>query len=63
MDVRIYDIPGYEGSYLISEDGQIWNKKTGAAMHGNVNSHGYMVFSLTQNGKKKDCKNLQQTIL
>lgn len=56
MDVRIYDIPGYEGSYLISEDGQIWNKKTGAAMHGNVNSHGYMVFSLTQNGKKKDCK-------
>lgn len=56
MELRVYDIPGYEGSYLISEDGQVWNKKTGAAMHGNVNSHGYKVVSLTKDGCKKDCK-------
>lgn len=56
MEIRVFDIPGYEGEYVISENGQVWNKKTGAAMHGSVNSHGYMVLSLTKNGKKKDRK-------
>lgn len=56
MDIRVFDIPGYEDEYVISEDGQVWNKKTGAAMHGSVNSHGYMVLSLTKDGKKKDRK-------
>lgn len=56
MDIRVFDIPGYEDEYVISENGQVWNKKTGAAMHGSVNSHGYMVLSLTKDGEKKDRK-------
>lgn len=55
-DVLVKDVPGYEDLYAISERGQVWNKRTGWQLFGNVNSHGYMVVSLTKNGKKKDCK-------
>lgn len=48
--------PGYEGLYLISESGKVWNVKTGSTLRGNVNSHGYFVVSLTKGGVKKDCK-------
>ena len=55
-DIMVKDIPGYENLYCISERGHVWNRKTGALLSGNVNSHGYMVISLTKDGKKKDCK-------
>lgn len=55
-DLLVKDVPGYEDQYTISERGHIWNKRTGGQLFGNVNSHGYMVVSLTKNGKKKDCK-------
>lgn len=50
------DIPGYEGLYRISKSGEALNAKTGCILHGNVNSHGYRVISLTKHGKKKDVK-------
>ena len=51
-----YDVYGYAGLYKISPDGQVLNVQTGNLLKGNVNSHGYMVFSLTKGGQKKDCK-------
>lgn len=51
-----FDIPGYEGLYQIRADGTVRNAKTNNYLSGNVNSHGYMVMSLTRDGKKKDCK-------
>lgn len=51
-----HDIPGYEGLYQIRTDGAVRNVKTLNYLNGNVNSHGYMVVSLTKNGKRKDCK-------
>ena len=50
------DIPGYEGLYQITRDGKIRNVTNGNKLLGNVNSHGYVVVSLTKNGRKKDCK-------
>lgn len=55
-DILVKDVPGYEDQYTISERGHVWNKRTGGQLFGNVNSHGYMVISLTKDGKKKDCK-------
>lgn len=51
-----HDIYGYAGLYKISPDGQVLNVQTGNLLKGNINSHGYMVFSLTKGGQKKDCK-------
>ena len=51
-----YDVLGYEGLYEITETGKVRNCKTGTQLSGNINSHGYVVVSLTKNGKKKDCK-------
>lgn len=51
-----YDVLGYEGLYEITETGKVRNCKTGTKLSGNINSHGYVVVSLTKNGKKKDCK-------
>lgn len=51
-----FDIPGYEGLYEITARGEVRNAKTRNYLNGNVNSHGYIVVSLTKNGKKKDCK-------
>ena len=50
------DIPGYEGLYQITRGGRIRNVTNGNNLLGNVNSHGYVVVSLTKNGRKKDCK-------
>lgn len=51
-----FDIPGYEGLYQIRRDGTVRNAKSLKVLTGNVNSHGYIVMSLSRGGKKKDCK-------
>lgn len=56
MEKTITWVPGYESIYQISSDGKVWNVKSGATLRGNVNSHGYVVVSLTKDGVKKDCK-------
>lgn len=50
------DIPGYEGLYQVTRDGKVRNSRNGNRLYGNVNSHGYIVVSLSRDGKKKDCK-------
>ena len=53
MEKTITWVPGYESIYQISSDGKVWNVKSGATLRGNVNSHGYVVVSLTKDGVKK----------
>jgi hypothetical protein len=40
--MEIKDIPGYEGLYRISDEGQVF-RVGGAEMKGSVNSYGYRV--------------------
>ncbi len=51
-----YDIPGYEGIYQITPNGEVRNVETNLQLYGNINSHGYKVISLTKYGKRKSCK-------
>lgn len=53
--MKVKDIPGYEGLYRISEDGQVF-KFNGREMNGSINSYGYRVVSLTKDRIKTDCK-------
>ena len=47
------DIPGYEDLYAITEDGQVYKKKTGRMTKGSLNTKGYYITTLTKNGVSK----------
>lgn len=47
------DIPGYETSYQISDQGRVKNKNTGKILHGDTNSAGYQRVFLNSQTKKK----------
>lgn len=47
------DIPGYEGLYAATEDGQIYKKSTGRMTKGSLTKDGYYVTTLTKDGVSK----------
>lgn len=47
------DIPGYEGLYAASEDGQIWSHRNKIIMKQQLTSMGYPTVQLCVNGKRK----------
>lgn len=44
------DIPGYEGLYAATKDGQIWSYKRNKFMKASLNSSGYLKVNLTKDG-------------
>lgn len=48
------DIPGYENLYAVTNDGQVYKKKTGRLTKGSINKYGYYVTSLTKDGISKN---------
>lgn len=47
------DIPGYEGLYAATEDGQIWSYKRRRFLKQNANSKGYLSVNLCKDGNPK----------
>ena len=50
------DIPGYEGEYAATRDGQIWSHKSQIYLKHYINKKGYHLVSLSKNGKAKTCR-------
>lgn len=48
------DVPGYEGDYLVSDQGRIWSFKTKRFLKPADNGHGYKMVVLSKNGKTKN---------
>ena len=47
------DIPGYEGLYVVSNNGRVMNVRSGRVLRGIVNNLGYIMVGLSKSGKVK----------
>ena len=47
------DIPGYEGLYVVSNNGRVKNVRSGRVLRGIVNNLGYIMVGLSKSGKVK----------
>lgn len=46
------EIEGFENNYLITEDGDVFNKKTKKQLKPRLNNKGYLIFDLYKNNKR-----------
>lgn len=56
---ELREIPGYEGKYAITTDGEVWSYSDQMFMSPWVHSCGYLMVSLQENkdfGKQKNCR-------
>lgn len=56
MNQILKDIPGYEGLYSITRDGNLWGNKRNKWCKPSLNSKKYLQFGLCKNGIKKSSK-------
>lgn len=48
--MKMRDIPGYEGLYAATEDGQIWSYRSNKFLKQNKGSNGYLKVNLSKDG-------------
>ena len=56
MIIKWTDIKGYEGLYQISSKGDVYSHYTKKILKPSINSHGYIVYCLVKDGKRKNHK-------
>lgn len=52
-DKYFIDVPGYEGIYQVSNNGDVLNLFTGKILKQSIATHGYCNYGLFKNGKRK----------
>jgi hypothetical protein len=55
-EIQWKTIPGYEGYYLVSENGDVWSIRRGKKLRPTKDKHGYLYFVLSVNGNRKTMK-------